>query len=304
MNAPIPARRPLDAFGSGLMLTLCLCWGFQQVIVKLAAPDISPTLQLGLRSSLAALVLCMLVLRREGVRGFTDGTLPAGLLAGALFAAEFLLVSLGLDYTTASHMSVFLYTGPIFTALGLHFALPEERLSVRQWLGVALAFSGVALGFLGKNGGSAQAPNVPLGDMLGLLGGLAWGLTTVVVRKSALSEALPAKTLFYQLLVAAVALPTWSLFAGHPPVNWSTVALASVGIQAFVIAAWSYLMWFWLLRRYLASQLAVLSFATPLFGVSLGVLILGEPLDASFLAGAALVLLGILAVNLPGARRR
>ena len=52
-----------------------------------------------------------------------------------------------------------------------------------------------------------------------------------------------------------------------------------------------------LLRRYLASRLSILSFMTPLFGVSFGVLILDEPLDASFVLGALLVLAGITLVS-------
>ncbi len=64
-----------------------------------------------------------------------------------------------------------------------------------------------------------------------------------------------------------------------------------------VVALSSYLAWFWLLRRYLASRLSVLSFMTPLFGVSFGVLILDEPLDAAFVLGAALVLSGITLVS-------
>ena len=57
-----------------------------------------------------------------------EGTWRPGLLAGVLFAVEFLLVGEGLRYTTASHLVVFLYTAPIFVALGLHWVRPAERL--------------------------------------------------------------------------------------------------------------------------------------------------------------------------------
>ena len=58
--------------------------------------------------------------------------------------------------------------------------------------------------------------------------------------------------------------------------------MLSVSFQAVAVALTSYLAWFWLLRRYLASRLSILSFMTPLFGVSFGVLFLDEPLDAAF----------------------
>jgi drug/metabolite transporter (DMT)-like permease len=68
-----------------------------------------------------------------------------------------------------------------------------------------------------------------------------------------------------------------------------------------VVAFASYLTWFWLLTRYLAGRLAVFSFLSPMFGVTFGVLILGERLSSGFVVAAILVAAGIALVNL---RRR
>ncbi|MEN4921969.1 DMT family transporter [Achromobacter spanius] len=282
------------------MLLLCVCWGFQQIAIKLVADDIAPIMQIGLRSTFAALVLAVVVWRSEGLRAFTDGTALPGLLVGLLFAGEFLFVAQGLVYTTASHMSVFLYTAPIFAALGLHWLLPEERMKPLQWVGVAIAFGGIAVAFLGKGGqqpAHAGAANMLLGDAMGLLAGLLWGATTVAIRKTSLSEAAPAKTLFYQMAVACVGLLAFAAATGHHGIRYTQAAVLSVAFQSVVVALSSYLAWFWLLRRYLASRLSILSFLTPLFGVSFGVLILDEPLDAGFVAGALMVLAGITLVS-------
>ena len=74
---------------------------------------------------------------------------------------------------------------------------------------------------------------------------------------------------------------------------------ASVVYQGVVVAFASYLVWFWLLTRYLAGRLAVFSFLTPLFGVAFGVLILAEPLSSAFLGAALMVGAGIVLVNQP-----
>lgn len=79
--------------------------------------------------------------------------------------------------------------------------------------------------------------------------------------------------------------------------RWTPVAIASVLLQGVVVSFLSYLTWFWLLRRYLASNMAVFSFMTPLFGVTFGVLVLDEPLTLNFVIGAALVLSGIMLVS-------
>ncbi len=300
-----PTRRPLDTLATGVMLLLCVCWGFQQIAIKLVAADISPIMQVGLRSAFAALVLGVVVWRGEGARALRDGTLGAGVLVGLLFGFEFLAIAQGLVYTTASHMSVFLYTAPIFTALGLHWRVPEERMAPLQWLGVAVAFGGIAVAFLGngQQPAAAAASNMLLGDTLGLLGGLLWGATTVAIRRTALSEAAPSKTLFYQMAIAALVLLVYAAATGNASIRYTPSAMLSVAFQSVVVALSSYLAWFWLLRRYLASRLSILSFMTPLFGVSFGVLILDEPLDGAFVAGALMVLAGISLVSGAGLLR-
>ncbi|HEY0848223.1 MAG TPA: DMT family transporter [Noviherbaspirillum sp.] len=294
------SRKPLDSFAIATMLMLCVLWGLQQVAVKLAAPGMGPVMQLGVRSAIAALLVLMLIVLRGERLSFRDGTLLPGLGAGTLFALEFLCVALGLQYTTASHMSVFLYTAPIFTVLGLHWLIPGERLGAAQWAGSLAAFAGITVAF--SNGFAEQSRNwqdMLLGDALGVLGGIFWAATTLLIRRSSLSEAPPATTLFYQLGGCGVILLVIAGFNGQmAAVEMRGIVWASLFFQAVVIAFFSFLVWFWMLRRYLASRLSVFSFLTPLFGVGFGVLLLNDPLDARFVAGAVLVMAGVVLVNL------
>ncbi|TRO16017.1 DMT family transporter [Ectopseudomonas mendocina] len=291
-------RKGADFFLFQLMLLLCAIWGSQQVAIKLAADDIAPMMQVALRSGIAALLVGMLLLWQRGWREWLSSTWLAGVLAGVLFALEFFFIALGLRHTTASHMAVFLYTAPIFSALGLHLLLPSERLRRLQWLGIALCFGGVVMAF-GVGGSWAQIDaGILLGDALGLCAGMAWGATTVVVRGSRLSEAPAGLTLFYQLAVAFVLLLCYALaVVDLDQLRWTPIAIASIVLQGVVVSFFTYLAWFWLLRRYLASNMAVFSFMTPLFGVTFGVLVLHEPLTLNFVIGAVLVLSGITLVS-------
>ena len=280
------------------MIGLCLLWGLQQVAIKLAAPDIATIVQASARSGIAALLVGLLMCWRGGWEGIRQGTLPAGLLAGALFAAEFLLIALSLQYTAASHVAVFLYTAPIFSAVGLHLLLPGEQLRLLQWLGIAVCFGGIAVGFGAGMSLAEMDSRMLLGDALAVLAGMAWGATTVVVRTSRLSEAPPSLTLFYQLSVAFLLLLAIAFAFGQVrQIRLTPMAIGSVLFQGVVVSFASYFAWFWLLRRYLASNLAVFSFMTPLFGVTFGVILLNEPLSWNFVAGAVLVLLGITLVS-------
>lgn len=291
------ARKNPDAFALQLMLGLCLIWGSQQVMIKWAAADIAPVMQAAFRSGIAALLVGLLICWRGGW-GQVGSTWRAGLLAGALFGLEFMFIAEGLKLTSAAHMSVFLYTAPIFTALGLHFMLPSERLRLLQWLGILLSFAGIALAFAGGVQLDQIDGRTLLGDAFGVLAGLAWGATTVVVRGSRLSEAPATLTLFYQLAVGFAGLLLIALLSGQiGEVSLTPLAMGSVLFQGVIVSFVSYLTWFWLLRKYLASNLAVFSFITPLFGVTFGVLLLDEPLTAHFVGGAVMVLLGVILVS-------
>jgi len=285
------------------MLVLCMIWGLQQSVLKLTAGDIAPVMQIALRSGASALLVALLMLwRRERIEAW-HATWRPGLLVGGLFALEFLLVGEGLRHTSASHMVVFLYTAPVFVALGLHFKLPAERLNAVQWLGIALAFSGLALAFLGHSPQVAGAPaagSTLWGDALGLLGGIAWAATTVVVRSSALSRASASQTLLYQLVAAFVLLLAAAVVLGQTHINPTPLVLGSLVFQSLIVSFASFLVWFWLLRHYLASQLGVFSFLTPLFGVGFGVWLLGEPLELRFVLGAVGVIAGVILVSSHG----
>ncbi|KAF3996900.1 DMT family transporter [Glaciimonas immobilis] len=293
------SHKPLDALAVGLMLLLCICWGLQQVAVKVALPIMPSTLQIALRSGAAALLVCVFMLWHRTEFSLSDGTLWPGMVAGVLFAGEFLCVSIGLNYTTASHMSVFLYSAPIFTVLALHWLVPGERLRLIQWLGVLLAFVGIVIALAaGFFDGDATRASLS-GDVLGLLAALFWAVTIIVIKTTCLSTAAPSKTLLYQLGMATVLLLGFALATGQASIGRMTdVTWLSLFFQTVVIAFVSFLTWFWMLRRYLASRLTVFSFLTPLFGVGFGVLLLDDPVGWPFAIGAALVLAGIVMVNL------
>jgi drug/metabolite transporter (DMT)-like permease len=293
LAAPQPAvPGPIDGRAVGMMTLLCLVWSLQQISLKAVAAQASPTLMVALRSGVALVLLGVLMWHRgERPAAFRW---KAGALAGALFAFEYLLVAQALRLTGASHVVVFLYTAPIFAALGLHLRLPAERLSAPQVGGIGLAFGGIALAFLGGDGMAGDASgHALLGDALALLAGVAWGATTVTIRCSSLASAPATETLLYQLLGAFVVLLPAAWLTRQWRFEPTALVWAHLGFQSVVVSFASFLAWCWLLRRYLASRLGVFAFFTPLFGVVLGVRLLGEPLALPFVAGSALVLAGI-----------
>lgn len=277
------------------MVLLCAIWGLQQVSIKVASAGISPIMQVGLRSGAAALLVFAWA-RWRGIALFAeDKSLRPGLLAGLLFGLEFVCIFVGVDHTTVSRMVVFLYTAPCFTVLGLHFLVPGERMGGRQWAGVLLAFAGLVAAFIDKAAGGSL-----LGDAFGVLAALFWAATTVLIRATALAKVTATKVLLYQLVVSAAVMFPLSWLVGERGIGvLSAPTLWAMAYQIVIVAFLSYLAWFWLLTRYLAGRLLVFSFLTPLFGVLFGMLLMGDQPSLHFLAAAAMVVAGIVLVNLP-----
>ena len=288
-------RRPPGPAAFATMTLLGVIWGMQQVAVKLTLAGISPILQVGLRSTFAAL-LVFIWARGRGQRLFDgDGSLRPGLLVGLLFGLEFICIFVGLQHIGASRMVVFLYTAPCFTVLGLHWFVPGERIGWRHGFGVLLAFAGIVVAF-----GDGFAGGSSFGDALGVLAAMLWAATTVMIRGGALARVSAAKTLLYQLAVSAVMALPLSLLMGEAGVSAPTpTVMLGMLYQIVIVAFASYLAWFWLLTRYLANRLAVFSFLTPLFGVLFGVVLLDERMSAQFGIAALLVVAGIVLVNAP-----
>jgi len=279
-----------------LLLGCCAFWGLQQILIKATLAEIPPLWQSSLRFAAATAAL-MLWCRWRGIALWgADGSLGAGLLAGALFATEFLLIYAGLTYTTASRMTVFVYTSPFWVALLVPLRVHTERLRPLQWVGLVVAFGGVALAF--AEGLLQEKEGQLLGDLMALGAGLAWGLTTLVLRGPTMANLTPEKTLFYQIGVTTLAAPLVSLWWGEPwGFMYSAQAWGSVAAQALLGAFVTYLTWMWLLRHYPATRVAAFAFLTPIFGLLFAVTLLGERPSLQLLLALGGVVLGIGLVN-------
>ena len=293
-----PASRPLDGAATALAIVLCLSWGFNQVAIKLALPDIPPLIQAAFRSTIGALIVIVWA-RSRGVRLMeADGTLLPGLVAGALFALEFILIFRGLIWTNASRASLFIYSAPFFVVIGSRWLIPGDRFDRWQWLGLLLSFAGLAVAFgVPVPGADTRAL---LGDLMLLGAGAAWGATTLVVKASALARSSFEKTLLYQLIVSAPVLAlSAELFGERVAGTPSALAMGSLLYQTFWVVGVTYLAWFALILRYSASRLSAFTFLTPIFGVAAGHLVLGDPLTPGFILAAVLVVGGLVLVNRP-----
>ena len=275
-----------------------MSWGFNNVAIKLAIHDIPPLIQSSARSLIAALLVGAWAQAR-GIPLFKrDGTLRAGILAGGLFALEFLLIYRGLVWTTATRGVLFLYLAPFFVVIGSRWLVPGDHFHLSQWLGLLLSFVGIVIAF-GLPTPAADSRQV-LGDLMLVGGAAAWAATTLMIKASALNRISAEKTLLYQLVVSAPLLGVGAIvFSERIAATPSAVAIGAFAYQTVYVVSITFTIWFVLVVRYSAARLSVFTFLTPLFGVAAGHLVLGEPLTPAFAVAVALVAAGLLLVNRP-----
>jgi drug/metabolite transporter (DMT)-like permease len=290
----------IDALGAAVLLTFSLLVGLNQVMIKLVNAGMQPVFQAGMRSVCAFLpVLIFAVLTRRRL-SLTDGSLWPGVLAGVFFAAEFVALFQSVEYTSVARASVFFYTMPFWVALGAHFLIPAERLTLARLFGLFLAVAGVALALLRNDHPASE--NALFGDFLSLLGAVFWAAIVFLARLTKLSKCSPEMLLLYQLSVSSVILLAAAPLFG-PLIREMTPALAGIfAFQVLAVVCFGFLLWFWALKIYPASNMTSFSFLAPLFGVLFSWLILGEAISWTTIAALVLVAIGIVLVNRKPAR--
>ncbi|MFZ7113321.1 MAG: DMT family transporter [Desulfatiglandales bacterium] len=281
-----------------ILLLLALTWGANMALVKIGSREIAPLFMAGLRSLVAGFCLYVWMMAK-GITLFPSRPVFLhGVVVGVMFGAEFGLIYVGLQYTTASRTYILLYSAPFFVALGAHFFLQGDRLNFWKAAGLIIAFSGVTILFMRGNMGHMSLGALA-GDVMAILAGAIWGATTLYVKKFLSYRTVPLQTLFYQVCFSAPLLLALGLIFETPVVSGFSVMTAfSVFYQCIIVAFLSYLVWFDLIHRYPVSLLHAFSFFTPVFGVFLsGALILGELISVKLLVALGLVSLGTILVN-------
>lgn len=286
----------LDVWAIVAITACCMIWGYQQIAIKAIMDEVPLLMQLTIRSVLASLCIWGWMFYR-GIKPFqNDRTLVPGIIAGALFCIEFLLLYSGLAYTNTSRAITFLYLAPFIVALVLPWFIPAERLNWHQSLGLIGAFCGLAFAF--QEGFTETASIFLLGDIAVIGAAFAWAFTTIVVRITTLGQIAPERTIFFQLFFSSLILIGVCVALQIPiPHSLSLKALASLFLQSVIIAAMSYLFWFWLLRHYLATKVSAFSFLTPAFGLLFSILLANDPVDTRLLIALGSIAAGIYLVN-------
>ncbi len=285
----------IDAFGATLLICFSVLLGLNQVLIKLVNAGLSPVFQAGLRSVVAFVPVLLFALLTRKRLSITDGSLIPGMFCGLFFAVEFLLLFLALDYTTVARASVFFYTMPFWVALAAHFLIPGERLTAIRIAGLTLAFAGIAWALLTDDHPASELAFY--GDIACIVAAILWAGIVLLASTTGLAKSSPIMQLLYQLAVSGIILVPVSFLFGDIVRDLTPGLSAIFAFQAIVVVGFAFVVWFWVLSVYPASDMASFGFLTPLFGVIFGWLILDEQISTALAGALLMVSVGIVMIN-------
>ncbi len=284
----------LDTRATLLNLTTAILWGGNSVSIKLGLAGIPPLCLAGVRFLLGGLVVYLwtrplkldLKLNPDERRGIL------GLIA--IFFIQIYLLNVGTAYTLASRSTIFISAHPFFTALFAHFFIPGDKISTRKMIGMILSFLGVVFIFVESL--SFNEFQYLLGDILLLASASLLGARQVFLKR--LTQNMhPGKVLIWQSAPSLPLFFTLSALFETQPIQLDIRVLSAVFYQGFVVAGFCFILITSLLQRHSASRLAVFGFTTPVIGVIISNLLLGDPISPGILFSLALVGIGITIVN-------
>jgi drug/metabolite transporter (DMT)-like permease len=289
-------KEHLDLKAILVMLILTLLWGVNYSAIKYSNEGISPVFASTLRSLIASFCGVIYCLRKGEKLFHTDIRLLHGLVVGLLFGLEFACIYFGMLYTDSTRSVIFVYLSPVVVAVGAHFFLKGDRLTLLKTLGLMTAFVGILFVFYGKP--KTAKANMLIGDLLEIAAGVIWGATTLYIKRFMVGKVQPIHTFLYQLffsipilfVVSLILEPNW-IYRIDPSI------VTSIFYQSVIVAFISYFVWFKLIHQYSVSRLSAFTFFTPIFGVLSGILFLGEEFTFPLMVGLPMVSAGIFLVN-------
>ncbi len=295
------APAPVSLKTASLALLTVALWGANPAAVSYSVDTLPPIAVAGLRFAMATVfMLFWCHIEGCGLRLRTGQRRPA-LIAGLLLFVQIATFNVGVTMSNSSHSSMMINTFVLWVVLIEHFITKADQLSARKLIGLVVAFGGVLLLLLRTDAvTSAASRDQPtlMGDAILLCSAciLAW---KVIYIRHALKFVEPGKLIFWHDLVGVVGFVICSaLFEKLEFGGFTTPAVIALIYQGVFVAGICFALQALLLRHHSASQIAIFSFATPLFGVGTGILLRGDQMTPMLVVAAVCVAIGILLVNL------
>ncbi|WP_340161942.1 DMT family transporter [uncultured Hoeflea sp.] len=291
MNAPAQSLRTPTRLDIGLMImtSLMLASGF--IAVRFAVPETGPVWLAAIRVGIGFLVLLPYAIWRGMVwpAGAAQWMLIVG-MALLNVVVPFILIAWAGKAVEASVLSLLMGTGPFLALIGSHLMTDDDRLTPRKLVSVLLGFSGIMV-LVGPSVFSGLAGSSLMGQIAALGASFCYVAAGLLIRRIAMP---PVRLAGLALAIGSVVLiPLALITEGLPTEGYSGPVIGSLIFLGLFPTGIAYILRFSLIRTIGYTRFSLSINLVPVFGVVLGVLILGEPLSVNLIAALALVLAGL-----------
>ena len=293
-------NRPVDFLAASFLIIFSILLGLNQVMVKLVNEGMHPVFQVALRSTFAIfpiLIYCYILKKKIIIN---NGSLIPGIIAGILFAIEFIFLFTALDYSTVTRVSLIFYTMPVWLTLAAHFLIENDKLNLNKILGLIIALVGLFLAVYEPTTGYDTSQFYA--DVYSLMASLCWATIAIMLKTTRLSNATPETQLLYQLVVSGIILLPLSMQLNDYVRNIDLDLILIFSFQVIVIMCMGFIGWLWIMSRYSASSTSSFAFLTPIFGVLFGWLIMDDPINEQIYLSLFFTCLGIYLINKRGSK--
>lgn len=283
---------------------LALIWGASFLFIKLAVRDMSPEVLLLLRSASGFLALAI-ILRVIGRPLFGQGWRSRlgsyAFMAVTNAVVPWIAIAWGEEHISSGLASILNSTTTLWTAVLIYWVVPNERPSFINYAGVFVGFAGVAVLVYPDIAAHGITGSV-LGALAVVLASLSYSVNALYQRRKMrdvsvfeISLGQLAASVLFAIPIAAPTLP--QLHTGWVSLG-AVIALGAGGTGV------AYLLYYYVMNSLGAVRAAGVTFVVPVTAVFWGVVLLGETLSLTVIAGMVVILAGIVLTNLRRSRRR
>jgi drug/metabolite transporter (DMT)-like permease len=282
-------HRPIPPAIVAVVLFLAALWGGTATAIKVGLRDLPALGLAGFRFSIGALLVFVWARAQRVPIRLQRGEAAPILLLSLVFAAQIATFNWGIGLTQAGRSTLILNSYPLWVLLMAHVFVPGDRLSAARIAGAVCAFVGLGIVF---SESLSAASGALAGDLIVLLSAVLLAGQVVMVNRMVRAID-PNRLLLWQMLFSLPIYFLGSALLGERAYHCSLLGLLALLYQGVMVAGVCFIVWTSLLKSYSPSRISVIRFTTPLFGILLSRLVLGEPVSPHLGAGGLLVALGI-----------
>jgi drug/metabolite transporter (DMT)-like permease len=279
------------------LIALALLWGFSFLLIKVALPDMSPTVLMLFRaaSGFAALAAFMLATRRPLLGSdWRRRVVPYSVLAITSGVIPWVAIAVGEQTISSGLASILNATTPLWAAVLVIWVIPNDRPSALNYVGVLIGLVGVVILVLPDVTAKGFAGSV-VGAVAVLIASISYAASALYQRKKLrgasvyeVSVGQLALTSLFAIPIAAPSLP--SMHLALP----SIAAVIALGVGGSGLA---YLLYYYVNNTLGPVRATGVTILVPMTAVLWGVVLLSESLNLYIVIGMVVILGGIVLSN-------